>query len=109
MHDGAVIIHGGKIVAARCVLPVTDRDNIPAHLGLRHRSAIGLSELTNTLVVVVSEETGHISIAKDGENIFQVEAKIIRTEPELRPNMRGVSKVEIGERKTIWMSRLNGG
>ncbi len=66
LHDGGAILHDGRIIAARCVLPVTDRDNIPAHLGLRHRAAIGITEITNTLVVIVSEETGQLAIAKDG-------------------------------------------
>jgi uncharacterized protein (TIGR00159 family) len=66
LHDGAVIIHHGKILAARCILPVSDQDNLPAQFGLRHRAAIGMSETTDTLVLVVSEETGQISIVRKG-------------------------------------------
>ena len=66
LHDGAVIIYQRKVVAARCVLPVTDQANIPAHYGLRHRAAIGMTEATNTLVLVISEETGQLAIARDG-------------------------------------------
>ncbi len=66
LHDGAVIIHNGKILAARCILPVSDQDNLPAQFGLRHRAAIGMSETTDTLVLVVSEETGQISIVRKG-------------------------------------------
>jgi uncharacterized protein (TIGR00159 family) len=66
LHDGAVIIHEGKIKAARCILPVTERDDLPANFGLRHRAAIGMSEATDTLVLVVSEETGQISIVRNG-------------------------------------------
>jgi diadenylate cyclase len=66
LHDGAVIIHGGKIKAARCVLPVSESEKIPAQLGLRHRAAVGMSEQTDTLVLSVSEETGEISIARHG-------------------------------------------
>jgi uncharacterized protein (TIGR00159 family) len=66
LHDGAVIIYQDKIVAARCILPVTERQNLPAQLGLRHRAAIGMSEVTDTLVVVISEETGQIAVARKG-------------------------------------------
>ncbi|HRW98752.1 MAG TPA: diadenylate cyclase, partial [Cyclobacteriaceae bacterium] len=57
LHDGAVIIHKGKIKAARCVLPVSENDHLPPHFGLRHRSAIGMSESTDTLIMAISEET----------------------------------------------------
>lgn len=66
LHDGAVIVYQDKIVAARCILPVTERQNLPAQLGLRHRAAIGMSEVTDTLVVVISEETGQIAVARKG-------------------------------------------
>ncbi len=67
LHDGAVIIHNGRISAARCILPVSDLDNLPAQFGLRHRAAIGMSETTDTLVLVVSEETGQMSIVRAGK------------------------------------------
>lgn len=66
LHDGAVIIAKGKIKAARCILPVSENQDLPANLGLRHRAALGLSELTDAVVLVVSEETGQISLAHDG-------------------------------------------
>ena len=66
LHDGAVIIYKGRIEAARCILPVTENDNLPPSLGLRHRAAVGMTEATDTLVVVVSEETGQISTSKNG-------------------------------------------
>jgi uncharacterized protein (TIGR00159 family) len=67
LHDGAVLIEDGLILAARCPLPVTDRVSVPSHFGMRHRAAIGMSEHTNALVIVVSEETGIISVADAGE------------------------------------------
>jgi uncharacterized protein (TIGR00159 family) len=67
LHDGAVIIAENKVLAARCILPVSNRTDIPGSLGLRHRAAIGLSALTDAYVVVVSEETGHITFVKDGD------------------------------------------
>jgi uncharacterized protein (TIGR00159 family) len=67
LHDGAVLIEDGKIFAARCPLPITDSITLPARFGMRHRAAIGISEHTDSLVVVVSEETGHITVAESGE------------------------------------------
>lgn len=66
LHDGAVIIRNDKIITAACVLPLTANTNISPDLGTRHRAAIGLSEATDAIVVVVSEETGKISIAMNG-------------------------------------------
>jgi len=63
LHDGAVIIRGGRLVAASCFLPLTTRHELSSELGTRHRAAIGLTEETDALVVVVSEETGTISLA----------------------------------------------
>lgn len=67
LHDGAVIIEGKKIVAARCVLPTSENIYLPARYGMRHRAAIGMTERNDSLVVVVSEETGEISLANSGE------------------------------------------
>ncbi len=67
LHDGAAIIHKNRIRAARCILPVSENDNLPAQFGLRHRAAVGMSEITDTLIVIVSEETGEISVAQHGE------------------------------------------
>ena len=66
LHDGAIIIDGEKISAARVVLPVTDNPDLPPEFGLRHRAAIGITELTDAVVIVVSEETGQISFARNG-------------------------------------------
>lgn len=67
LHDGAVIIANNRIKAARCILPVSENTDLPAHLGLRHRAAIGLTEVTDSIVLVVSEETGQISLAINGK------------------------------------------
>lgn len=66
LHDGAVIIRNNKIKAARCVLPVTDNNEIPAQLGMRHRAALGITEQSDAISIIVSEETGNISVAKNG-------------------------------------------
>jgi len=67
LHDGAVIIIGKKIHAARCVLPISENIYLPANFGTRHRAALGMTEKTDALVIVVSEETGEISVCKTGE------------------------------------------
>lgn len=72
LHDGAVIIVDGKIKAARCILPVSDQMDIPARLGLRHRAALGMSETTDSVIIVVSEETGEVSLAIYGELIHNL-------------------------------------
>ena len=66
LHDGAVIIRGDRIIAASCVLPLTQNPNLSTELGTRHRAALGITESSDALVVVVSEETGKISLAIDG-------------------------------------------
>ncbi|MFD2037695.1 diadenylate cyclase CdaA [Belliella marina] len=77
LHDGAVIIYNGKVKAARCILPVTERD-VPAQFGLRHRAAIGMSEATDTLILIVSEETGQISLAKNGKILHNLSFQEVR-------------------------------
>lgn len=67
LHDGAVIIRGNRVVAATCYLPLSENDSISKDLGTRHRAAIGMSEATDASILVVSEETGHISMACDGQ------------------------------------------
>jgi len=66
MHDGAMIIKQNLIYAARCILPLTEKTNLPAHYGLRHRAALGVSETTDSVVIVTSEETGRISFVTEG-------------------------------------------
>jgi uncharacterized protein (TIGR00159 family) len=67
LHDGALVIAGDRIVAARCTLPITERTNIPASYGMRHKAAIGITEDTDADAVIVSEETGRISFVKGGK------------------------------------------
>ena len=67
LHDGAVIISGDRVVAARCTLPITERTDIPASFGMRHKAAIGISEESDADIIVVSEETGNVSFVKEGK------------------------------------------
>ncbi|MBK7650164.1 MAG: TIGR00159 family protein [Flammeovirgaceae bacterium] len=91
LHDGAIIIYKGRIKAARCVLPVSENDHLPPQFGLRHRSAIGMSEVTDTLLLAISEETGRLILSRNGKylrglKLKQVEQKIMEylhnTEPK---------------------------
>jgi diadenylate cyclase len=77
LHDGAVIIYKGRIKAARCILPVTERE-VPAQFGLRHRAAIGMSEATDALILIVSEETGQVSMAKNGKIMHNMSFQEVR-------------------------------
>ena len=74
LHDGALIIKGSRITAAACILPVSKRVDLPQSYGLRHRAALGLCEKTDAMTIVISEETGKISVAK-AENIQKVTLK----------------------------------
>lgn len=67
LHDGALVIRDDKMLAAACILPVSKDQTIPKHYGLRHRAALGLTEKSDATCIVVSEETGHISVAADGK------------------------------------------
>ena len=78
LHDGAVVISDNKIAAASCMLPLSDDKDIARELGTRHRAAIGISKESDALVVVVSEETGKMSIAKDGTLIADVREDVLK-------------------------------
>lgn len=78
LHDGAMVIRDSKIVAARCILPVTKSTAVPASMGLRHRAAIGITEVANVLVVVVSEETGHISVFKPEQEFIDIDTATLK-------------------------------
>lgn len=82
LHDGAVIIHKGRIKSARCVLPVSENDHLPPNFGLRHRASVGMSESTDTLVMAISEETGRLILARNGKylrglKLREVEERIL--------------------------------
>ncbi len=79
LHDGAVIVAQGRILAARCILPVSDDESLPPALGFRHRAAVGMSEATDAAVIVISEETGRLSIAINGELTVGIDTKTLET------------------------------
>ncbi|MCK4936263.1 MAG: DNA integrity scanning protein DisA nucleotide-binding domain protein, partial [Elusimicrobiales bacterium] len=67
LHDGAVIISNNRLVAAGCILPLTEQRELSMMLGMRHRAALGLSEICDSIIIVVSEETGQIALARNGK------------------------------------------
>jgi len=79
LHDGAVIVRGDRIVAAGCLLPLTDSPGVGPSIHTRHRAAIGVSERSDALVVVVSEETGAISLSYDGKLVRGLKAETLRS------------------------------
>ena len=79
MHDGAVIVTHGRVKAARCIIPVSENQNLPAQYGLRHRASIGLTEVADCAVVVVSEETGKMSLSYDGELFYNLSSVEMRS------------------------------
>jgi len=78
LHDGAAIIRHERIAAAQCILPVSNSPSIPPRLGLRHRAAIGLTEESDALVIVVSEETGSVSLVDAGDILEDLDAEALR-------------------------------
>ena len=93
LHDGAVIIRGDRIVGATCYLPLSDNMSISKELGTRHRAALGISEVTDTMTLVVSEETGAVSIAIAGELFRNIDADYLK------------SKLTFLQKKTIDVTR----
>lgn len=89
LHDGAIIVRGDRIVSATCYLPLTDNMGISKELGTRHRAAVGMSEVSDALIVVVSEETGAVSVAQGGQIFRNI------SEEELRQKL-----IEIQDKKT---------
>ncbi len=88
LHDGAVIIVGNKIHAARCVLPISENINLPPHFGMRHKSAIGLTEATDAIVIVVSEETGKVSLAYHGKIDYGIDTQTLKSKLEAMINQK---------------------
>ncbi|WP_425805195.1 diadenylate cyclase CdaA [Desulfitobacterium sp. Sab5] len=90
LHDGAVIIRGDRVAAAGCFLPLSENPNIQKELGTRHRAAIGLTEVSDSLIIIVSEETGAISVALDGVLTRFLDEKTLRDllkrELQVKPN-----------------------
>ena len=78
LHDGAVIMRGNRVVSATCYLPLSDNMELSKQLGTRHRAGVGISEVTDSVTIIVSEETGQVSVAQDGRLIRNVTAAELR-------------------------------
>ncbi len=120
MHDGAVVVNEGNVVAAGCILPLSQTQNLPRTVGTRHRAALGLSETTDAIVVVVSEESGNVSLAHEGTMTSILQTKLLADEllsllgnaegaARLRPFARSVSvaarslpRTTIGTLRAAW-------
>lgn len=101
LHDGAVIIRGDRIVAATCYLPLSDNNSLNKALGTRHRAGVGISEVTDSMTIIVSEETGRVSVAVGGELIHDIDADSLRNKLEyLRRRTIDVKSFK------IWRGRL---
>ena len=98
LHDGAIIVRGDRIVSATCYLPLSDNMGISKELGTRPRAAVGMSEVSDALIITVSEETGYVSVAMGGQLVRNV------TPEYLKKRLESISKksVEIGRLKKIW-------
>ena len=100
LHDGAVIVRGDRVVSATCYLPLTDSMSISKDLGTRHRAAVGISEVSDSLTIVVSEETGRVSIALGGELYRNVDAEFLKNKlTYLQRREQEVSKIESWKRR----------
>ena len=100
LHDGAVIIRGNRVVSATCYLPLSDNMEISKELGSRHRAGVGISEVTDALTIIVSEETGHVSVTYEGKLYRNLDANALREKLQLIQNK------EVDEKKhRLWKGR----
>ncbi|MFR5146683.1 MAG: diadenylate cyclase, partial [Eubacterium sp.] len=100
LHDGAVVIEGDRITAATCYLPLSDSISLSKDLGTRHRAGLGLSEVSDCVVIIVSEENGSISIARDGKLIRYADTAVLKNEL-----IKAQDKVETKDKKKFWKGR----
>lgn len=100
LHDGAVIVRGDRVVAATCYLPLSDSLSISKDLGTRHRAALGISEVSDSLTIVVSEETGRVSIAIGGELYRNVDAEFLKNKlAYIQKREQEITKIELLKRR----------
>lgn len=102
LHDGAIIVRGDRVISATCYLPLSDNMELSKELGTRHRAAVGISEVSDSLTIVVSEETGKVSIASGSELYRNVDAEFLRSKLKFLQN----NKVE-PKRFTILQRRFS--
>ncbi len=100
LHDGAVLVRGNRIVAATCYLPVSKNMNLSKELGTRHRAAVGISEVTDSFTIIVSEQTGKVSLARNGNLISNIDADYLRM--KLQEIQKDKAKVSATKKKPLW-------
>lgn len=109
LHDGAVIVRGDRIISATCYLPLSNNMRLSKDLGTRHRAAVGISEVSDSLTIIVSEETGKVSIAKGGSLMYNVESDFLTSKlKELQKN----TELEVKSKKKMfvrWRVKKNEG
>ena len=106
LHDGAVIVRGNRIVAATCYLPVSKNMKLSKELGTRHRAGVGISEVTDSLTIIVSEQTGKVSLARNGTLIRNIDADYLRV--KLQEIQLDKAKVSTSKRKPLWKKGEDG-
>lgn len=104
LHDGAIIVRGNRIVSATCYLPLSDNMELSKELGTRHRAAVGISEVSDAMTVVVSEETGAISITQNSELKRNITAEVLREQLQMLQNKTTEGKGK-GKRFKLWKGR----
>lgn len=100
LHDGAVIVRGNRITSATCYLPVSKNMKLSKELGTRHRAGVGISEVTDSFTIIVSEQTGKVSIARNGTLIRNVDADYLRM--KLQEIQKDKTKASTTKRKPLW-------
>lgn len=103
LHDGAVIIRGNRVVSATCYLPLSDNMYISKELGTRHRAGMGISEVTDSLTIIVSEETGHVSVAYEGNLYRNLDANGLREKLQMVQNKENEEK---SKKHRLWKGRM---
>lgn len=106
LHDGAVIIRGNRIVSATCYLPLSDNMGLSKELGTRHRAGVGISEVTDSLTIIVSEETGRISVAVGGKLLRNIDGELLRKK---LAEMQGKSGDEAEKKRWKGLRRIDSG
>ncbi len=101
LHDGAVIIRGNRVVSATCYLPLSDNMGISKELGTRHRAGVGISEVTDALTIIVSEETGHVSVTYEGQLYRNLDANELREKISMIQN----KETEDTKKRRLWKGR----
>ena len=105
LHDGAVIIKDNRIAAASCILPITNREDLDREFGTRHRAAIGLSEVSDAIIVVVSEETGKVSLATEGNIVRNLGPELLKKELRKRIKKNNIRDTQIAQKVKEFRSK----